>query len=64
MKNPGDERLVRYISPFGGPALMTRHAASRLIAEDDARWVVFYAAGKLNDEQREVGPPRIEQVAG
>jgi hypothetical protein len=61
------ERLVRYVSPFGSPAWMSREQAEKLLAEDDRRYLELQqleaeGAGKmLTDRQRfEIGPPRIE----
>lgn len=53
-------KLVRYVSPFGSPAWMTREKALALLAEDDRRWVMFQFADILSKRQREIGPPRIE----
>lgn len=52
--------LVRYVSPFGSPAGMTRAEAERHQAEDDELWIELSAVGALTPEQRQVGPPRIE----
>lgn len=54
--------LVRYVSPFGSPAGMTRAAALELLEADDARWIRYQAVGALSEHQRAVGPPRIEVV--
>ena len=56
-------RLVRYVSPFGSPAWMTPDQARRLLAEDDARWLVHEAAGALSAAQLSVGAPRVEVPA-
>jgi hypothetical protein len=53
-------RLVRYVSPFGSPAWMTRDEAQRYMAEDDRRWLADEAIGNLSDRQRQIGPPHIE----
>jgi len=57
------EPLVRYVSPFGSPAWMTRAAAARYLAEDDRRWLNYQTAGNLSEQQRQIGPPRIERQA-
>lgn len=54
-------RLVRYISPFGSPAWMTEERAEKYRQRDDDRWLRYQAAGMLSEEQRKVGPPRIER---
>lgn len=52
--------LVRYISPYGSPAWMTREQAERYLKEDDRRWLDDQEAGNLSAHQREIGGPRIE----
>jgi hypothetical protein len=52
--------LVRYVSPFGSPAWMTRERAEQYRQEDDDRYLRFDDAGMLSAEQRLVGPPRIQ----
>lgn len=52
--------LVRYVSPFGSPAWMSRAEAERYLAEDDARWLDWQEMGLLSELQRVNGPPRIE----
>lgn len=60
------EKQVRYVSPFGSPAYMSRAQATRLLAEDDARWMRLLDIERETGEslrsarQREVGGPRIE----
>lgn len=54
------EQLVRYVSPFGSPAWMTRERARELLDEDDKRYVLYERAGNLTERQRQIGPPRIE----
>jgi hypothetical protein len=60
--------LVRYVSPFGSPAWMTREQAQVHLAEDDARllWLekaeAEGAGPMLTPRQRQIGPPRIEYV--
>lgn len=54
--------MVRYVSPFGSPAYMSRAGALRLLAEDDARWLVYGHLDALSEAQRAVGPPRIEAL--
>jgi hypothetical protein len=54
------EPLVRYVSPFGSPAWMTRAEAERHLAEDDRHWLIMLEAGNLSERQRETGPARIE----
>lgn len=53
-------QLVRYVSPFGSPAWMTREQAQTHLEEDDRRWLLHQEAGNLSEWQREIGPPRIE----
>lgn len=60
-------QLVRYVSPFGSPAWMTREEAARHLAADDARWCRLQDAiretgdrGIISPQQREIGAPRIE----
>ena len=59
---------VRYVSPFGSPAYMPRDVAERYMADDDARWLRYLAAEQqgagqmLTDQQRQIGPPRIEPL--
>lgn len=55
--------LVRYVSPFGSPAWMSREEAERYLREDDARWLEWQALGLLTASQREVGPPYIQEGA-
>lgn len=55
-------RLVRYVSPFGSPAWMTRDQAEKHLTEDDRLWLLHQNAGNLSEEQHRVGPPRIEHV--
>ena len=65
---PREDQRVRYISPFGSPATMKRSAAERHLQEDDERWLSLLAAEQqgagqqLTDSQRQVGPPRIEEL--
>jgi hypothetical protein len=56
------EPLVRYVSPFGSPAWMTRAEAEKYLAEDDARWLRAQEIGALSEHERAIGPPRIEVV--
>lgn len=66
MKPP---KLVRYVSPFGSPAWMTRERAVVHLMQDDAHWENIAAAERetgerlFSEEQRRVGPPRIEHQA-
>lgn len=53
--------LVRYVSPFGSPAWMSRERAQALMVEDDRLWLLFQEAGNLSEEQRQIGPPRYER---
>lgn len=53
-------KLVRYVSPFGSPAWMSREEAERHLAEDDARWCEWQELGILSEHHIEIGPPRIE----
>jgi hypothetical protein len=57
---PKRASMVRYISPFGSPAWMSRENAERLMAEDDKRWLDYMEAGNLSEAQRQIGAPRIE----
>lgn len=58
--------LVRYVSPFGSPAWMTRECAERYLAEDDDLYQFMCLVERetgcrlLADFQRRIGPPRIE----
>lgn len=61
-KSRGREPLVRYVSPFGSPAWMTRERAQALLADDDARYVEWSQLGLLSAAHRRIGPPRIEQA--
>lgn len=60
--------LVRYVSPFGSPAWMSRDRALDLMEADDKRWVWYHSVESmtgnpmLSDEQRAIGAPRIERV--
>lgn len=54
--------MVRYVSPFGSPAYMSRAGALRLLAEDDARWLLYGHLDLLSEAQRAVGAPRIEAL--
>jgi len=60
------QKLVRYVSPFGTPAWMTRERAQALLEEDDQRYVKYQNAGVLTYFTLGVassqcdGPPRIE----
>lgn len=56
----GTVRYVRYVSPFGSPALLPEPRAKKYLLVDSAMWDVFSAAGALSDAQRAVGAPRIE----
>lgn len=62
------EPLVRFVSPFGSPAWMTKERAQALLEEHDARWLwlqrIEAATGEQlrSEHEREVGPPRIERV--
>lgn len=57
---------VRYVSPFGSPAWMTREEAQRYLDEDDARWMRLLDIERETGEvirsaaQRAIGAPRIE----
>jgi len=53
-------KLVRYVSPFGTPAWMSREIAEQHLEDDDRRWVLYSQHGLLSEAQREIGPPRIE----
>ena len=59
-----EEKLVRYVSPFGSPAWMPRDRAAELLEDDDRRWVLYSQNGLLSDEQKQIGPPRIEAHNG
>lgn len=56
------DRYVRYVSPFGSPAMMTERRARTFMHVDEMMWDAFSAVGALSDDQRTVGPPRIVQV--
>ena len=56
------EPLVRYVSPFGFPAWMTRRRAERRLALDGRRWQRYLSVGCLTQRERDLGPPRIEVV--
>lgn len=57
-------RLVRYVSPFGSPAWMSREEAATHLEEDDRLYLDLVEIGALTDAQRRVGPPRIEHDRG
>lgn len=52
--------LVRFVTPFGSPGWMPREQATRLLEEDDRRWLLHQSAGNLSEHQKQIGPPRIE----
>ena len=58
--------LVRYMSPFGSPAWMTRERAESYLAEDTDLYEFMCLVERetggpfLADFQRRIGPPRIE----
>lgn len=60
------EKQVRYVSPFGSPAWMTRQEAERHLAEDDRQWEFLSAVSRetgedvIGETRRTVGAPRIE----
>ena len=54
--------LVRYVSPFGYPAWMTRRRAEQRLALDGRRWQRYLSIGCLTQRERDLGPPRIEVV--
>jgi hypothetical protein len=56
------EPLVRYVSPFGYPAWMTRRRAEQRMARDGRRWQRYDTVGCLTPREREVGPPHIDPV--
>lgn len=58
---PSRGPLVRYVSPFGSPAWMTPEQARRYLDEDDARYVEWSQLGLLTEDQKRIGPPRIER---
>lgn len=59
---------VRYVSPFGTSARMDRGEALRHLAEETEQYDRLAdaergGAGKmLTDQQRHIGPPRIESL--
>lgn len=57
-------RLVRYVSPFGSPAWISREEAAIHLERDDRRYLDLAEAGALSDAMRRVGPPRIEHDRG
>lgn len=58
---------MRFVSPFGSPAWMTRERAEELLAEDDRRWLDHQEGGTLAcvlpAHRIAEGPPRIEAPA-
>ena len=56
-------QLVRYVSPFGSPAWMTREKAERHLKEHDRLWLECQELGTLSESQKQIGPPRIEPSA-
>ena len=52
--------FVRYVSPFGSPASMTRPEAEKYLAEDTKRYERYDRLDILTKGQRQIGPPRIE----
>jgi hypothetical protein len=58
------EKLVRFVSPFGTPAWMTREKAQEYLEDDDRRWVLYGQQNLLSEEQKQIGPPRIETHNG
>jgi hypothetical protein len=54
--------LVRYVSPFGYPAWMTRRRAEQRLAREGLRWQRYLAVGCLTPRERALGPPRVEVV--
>lgn len=57
MSRTRTEPLVRYSSPFGSPAWMTRERAAKLCIEDDRLWLLMQEVGNLSEQQRKHGPP-------
>lgn len=60
MSRQKQEPLVRYVSPFGSPAWMTREAAYEWLEKDDKLWLELQEVNALSEWQRQIGPPRIE----
>jgi hypothetical protein len=56
------EPLVRYVSPFGYPAWMTRRRAERRLVLDARRWRRYHSVGCLTQREQEIGAPRIDVV--
>jgi hypothetical protein len=54
------ESLIRYVSPFGSPAWMTREQAHKYLEQDDKHWALMEEAGNLSERERRIGPPHIE----
>lgn len=69
MKARQGAKLVRYVSPFGSPAWMTRDEAQHYLDEDDAHWLEFLEIERetgckiLSEHQRAIGPPRMEHLS-
>lgn len=61
-------KLIRYVSPFGSPAWMTREQAQPHLDADDARWcwlqeIEAETGDKvISDHQRQIGAPRMEHL--
>lgn len=64
MSKVKQERLVRYVSPYGSPAWMPLELARKHLAVDDRRWLRDQELGIISDAQRQVGMPRIEHLHG
>jgi hypothetical protein len=56
------EPLVRYVTPFGYPAWMTRRRAEQRLALEGRRWHRYLSVGCLTEREEEIGPPHIEVV--
>ena len=48
------EPLVRYVSPFGYPAWMTRRRAERRLVLDARRWRRYLSVGCLTQREQEL----------
>ena len=62
-------KLIRYVSPFGTPAWMTREQAAVHLKADDARYVWLQEIERetgdkvLSDRERLIGAPRMEHLS-
>jgi hypothetical protein len=65
---PKAPKLIRYVSPFGSPAWMTREQAQPHLDADDARFVWLQEVERetgckvLSEHERQIGAPRMEHL--